>query len=243
MSESRNGWETWYQQWDEVYSEPDSVSPFEIIPYNNLASWGEEFRRYVTLNDHWTGYVHTGPMSLEDGMSIAYVLYDVGIDVDSLLDVLSAFQPLEGASVDLTIPLCWLTEPMDHVQDLLGMLIDLTELDPEIFAEIQQMLEDMLGETPMDPEELPEIFRTIITSTVQWLLEMMRILGDSGMIALRAWWQGRLIAAMREAAPPPRKSRVRRHGEVSHKEMPSAFRDLIQSLDFHGLDEESDEDD
>jgi hypothetical protein len=92
------------------------------------------------LNDHWTGYLHPEPMSLEDGMSIAFVLYDAGINVDELLDVLEAFQPFEGSPLDFGIPLCWLTEPMDHVQDLLGMLANISDLGAEVIEQAQQML-------------------------------------------------------------------------------------------------------
>jgi hypothetical protein len=69
---------------------------------------------------------------------------------------------------------------------------------------------------------------------VAWLLEMMKILGDDGILALRAWWQGRLITLLREASAPKRK-RDRRQRQPGQAEVPSAFRDLIQSLDFRGL--------
>jgi hypothetical protein len=89
-------------------------------------------------------------------------------------------------------------------------------------------------DVPIDPEELPGLFRAITISTVAWLLEMMKILGDDGILALRAWWQGRLITLLREASTPKRR-RDRRPRQPGQAEVPSAFRDLIQSLDFHGL--------
>lgn len=233
MTESLNGWDAWYAQWNETYADQADEATPDIIPYVELADWGEAFRQHVMLNDHWTGYLHAEPMSLEDGMSIAFVLYDAGVNVGELLDMLEAFHPFEGAPVEIGIPLCWLTEPMDHVQDLLGMLANVSQLDPEVFEQTQQMFEEVLGEAPLGAEEMPELFRAMTISTVQWLLELIKILGDNGMIALRAWWQGRMIVLLREASTSKRRRRRRQPGRT---EMPSAFRDLIQSLDFRGLE-------
>jgi hypothetical protein len=75
-------------------------------------------------------------------------------------------------------------------------------------------------------------------STAQWLIEIIRLLGDSGMQALRAWWQGRLITLLREAALPRRK-RTSRRSAAGPADMPSAFHDLIQGLDFRGMGPDS----
>jgi hypothetical protein len=243
MSEPRNGWTTWYAQLDEVTASQDSDIELNIIPYTDLASWGDAFCEYVTLNDHWIGYLHPEPMSQEDGMSIAFVLYDAGVNVEELLDVLSTFQPLMDTPmpVEVNIPLCWLTEPMDHVQDLLGMLANVSHIDPDILDQIQQMMEETIGEVPVSPDELPDLFRAMTVSTVQWLLEIIRILGEQGMLALRAWWQGRLISLLREATPP-RRRRGRRRQQRTGPEVPSAFRDLFQSLDLRATDEDDEAD-
>ncbi len=243
MNESQNGWEAWYAQWHETYADHDEETVPNIIPYEELAEWGEAFRHYVMLNDHWTGYLHPEAMSLEDGMSMAFVLYDAGINVDELLDVLEAFQPFEEAPIEIGVPLCWLTEPMDHVQDLLEMVANVSDLDPEVFEQARQMIEEALGEAPpMDAEEMPDLFRTMAISTVTWLLEIIRILGDEGMVALRAWWQGRLITLLREASTTRRRRSRRKRSQPGRTEMPSAFRDLIQGLDFRGLGAEDEED-
>ncbi len=240
MDQSPNGWEAWYAFWDEDHALQDGEAAFDVISYQDLAHWGETFCENIMLNDHWTGYTHSRPMSLEDGMSIAFVLYDAGVNVDELLDVLDSFQPFEDAPIELGIPLCWLTEPMDHVQDLLSMLSNISNLDPEVLAETQHALEETLGEAPLDAEELPALFQAMVTSTAQWLLEITRILGDNGTVALRAWWQGRLITLLREATTPSRR-RDRRRRQPGQAEMPSAFRDLIQSLDFRGLGPDSED--
>jgi hypothetical protein len=92
MTTVRNGWDKWYDQWRERYGADDDGST-PVIPYDQLALWGERFRQLVMLNDHWMGYFQTRPMSLEDGMSIGYVLFDSGVDVEELLDLMDAFQP------------------------------------------------------------------------------------------------------------------------------------------------------
>jgi hypothetical protein len=239
MKDSSNGWDNWYAQWGDPPVEGELEPTPDIIPYPVIAEWGQSFRHYILLNDHWTGYLHPEPMSLEDGMSIAFVLYDAGVNVDDLIRVLETFQPFEGTPIEIGIPLCWLTEPMDHVQDLLDMLADASHLSPNILEQTQQMLEEALGEMMLSTDELPTLFRTMVIGTIQWLLEMIKILGNDGMLALRAWWQGRLIILLRETARPKRK-RSKRKGRSNPSEMPSAFRDLIQSLDFHGLDSDKD---
>lgn len=236
MKTTPNGWEAWYRQWDEIFEE-DDIRP-GIVPFATLAEWGESFRQYVMLNDHWINYAHPEPMSLEDGMSIAFVLYDAGVDVDELLDVLDSFEPFEDAPVNIGIPLCWLTEPMDHVQDLLGMANSIPGLDPEMFKQMNQMVEEMLGESPVSDEELPELFRSMVTGTASWLITLSRIMGDNGLLALRAWWQGRLIALLRDTKQP---RRGRRQRPSTQSEIPSAFRDLVQGLDFRGISDADEE--
>lgn len=236
MAKPRNGWEVWYDQWDEMYLERpgDENHP---VPYEHLTFWGEKFRQVVMLNDHWLGYTQTEPMSLEDGMTMAFVLYDAGVDVDDLIILLDEFEPLEGGIARVGVPLCWLTEPMDHVQDLLDTLNELPHVDAETLGQMQQTLEEMLGEPPLPNDSWLELFQTMSFNTAQFLMELTRLLGDDGRLALRAWWQGRLITLLREASTTGRK---RKRGARRKKgaDVPSAFQDLIRGLDMGGLDAE-----
>jgi hypothetical protein len=236
MSKTRNGWDAWYEQWNERFTEyPDN--PPGLVPYEHLSFWGEKFRELVMLNDHWIGYQHAEPMSLEDGMSIAFVLFDAGIDVDELIEVMDDFEPLAGAIARVGIPLCWLTDPMDHVQDLLGMLTELPNLEAGLIEQLQQTLEELLGETPAEIEDWGTLFREMSINTAQWLLELMDILGDHGRLVLRAWWQGRMITLLRESAASPRRHKHRRKPPT---DVPSAFQDLISGLDMSALSDEDD---
>ena len=141
MTKARNGWDAWYDQWDERYvDEPGDDS--HPIPYEHLTFWGERFQQVVMLNDHWIGYMQPEPMSVEDAMSIAFVLYDAGVDVDDLILLLDEFEPLEGSIARVGVPLCWLTDPMDHVQDLLSTLEELPQLDRDTQQQMQQTLEE-----------------------------------------------------------------------------------------------------
>jgi hypothetical protein len=238
MAKLRNGWDAWYEQWNERFSEDAGDAP-SLVPYEHLSFWGEKFRELVMLNDHWIGYQHSEPMSLEDGMSIAFVLFDAGVDVDELIEVMDDFEPLEGAIARVGIPLCWLTDPMDHVQDLLAMLTDLPHLEAGLIEQLQQTLEEMLGEVPTDMNDWGALFREMSTNTAQWLLELTDILGDHGRLVLRAWWQGRMITLLRETSASSRKRRRRK----PKTDVPSAFQDLISGLDLSDLaDEDSGED-
>jgi hypothetical protein len=236
MTKLRNGWETWYDQWNERYA--DQEHGIGMVPYEHLSFWGEKITQMVMLNDHWIGYVQSEPMRLEDGMSIAFVLYDAGVDVDEFIEVMDEFEPLEGAIARVGIPLCWLTDPMDHVQDLLGMLNDLPHLEAELIEQLQQTLEEMLGEQPNEIDDWGELFREMSINTAQWLLELMDILGDHGRLALRAWWQGRMIVLLRESSATGRKRAHRKKGKKPGPEVPSAFQDLIRGLDMGGLTDE-----
>jgi hypothetical protein len=241
MSRVRNGWDTWYEHWNERFADQeDGVS--DVIPYEHLSYWGEKFREVVMLNDHWIGYQHSEPMSLEDGMSIAFVLYDSGVDVDELIEVLDEFEPLEGAIARVGIPLCWLTDPLDHVQDLLDMLNDLPNLEVGLIEQLRQTLEEMLGGQPPEVDDWSALFREMSVNTASWLLELTRILGDNGRLALRAWWQGRMIVLLRESATSRKRRRRRKKDQP---EVPSAFQDLIRGLDmtdlYEGDDSEKDQ--
>lgn len=236
MAKLRNGWDAWYEQWNERFAEAPEGGP-GLIPYDHLSFWGEKFRELVMLNDHWIGYQHSAPMSLEDGMSIAFVLFDAGVDVDELIEVMDDFEPLEGAIARVGIPLCWLTDPMDHVQDLLAMLTDLPHLEADLIEQLQQTLEEMLGEVPADTDDWGTLFREMSINTAHWLLELMDILGDHGRLVLRAWWQGRMITLLRETSSSTRKRRRRK----PKPDVPSAFQDLISSLDMSDLADEDGE--
>jgi hypothetical protein len=238
MSRARNGWDSWYDQWNERFAE--ELEGPRMVPYEHLSFWGEKIREMVMLNDHWIGYHQSEPMSQEDGMSIAFVLFDAGVDVDELIEVMEEFEPLEGAIARVGIPLCWLTDPMDHVQDLLGMIMDMPHLDEQLKEQMQQTLEEMLGEAAGDMGDVAELFREMSINTAHWLLELMSILGDQGRVALRAWWQGRMIVLLREESSSRRRSRRRKKDQPG--DVPSAFQDLIRGLDMHGLTDEEDDD-
>jgi hypothetical protein len=231
----RNGWDVWFEQWDERYVD-DPGDDSHPIPYEHLTFWGDRFRQVVMLNDHWLGYMQPEPMSIEDGMSIAFVLYDAGVDVDDLILLLDEFEPLEGSIARVGVPLCWLTDPMDHVQDLLATLEELPQLDGDTQQQMQQTLEEMLGEPPAPEDDWLTLFQAMSLSTAQFLMELTRLLGDQGRIALRAWWQGRLIMLLREETSARKKKRATRRKKSA--DVPSAFRDLISGLDMGGLDAE-----
>ncbi len=233
MTKQRNGWSTWYEQWDDRYG--DQLDGFTYpVEFEHLSFWGEQICQMVMLNDHWVGYMHPEPMSLEDGMTMAFVLYDAHVDVDELITVLDEFEPLEGAVARVGVPLCWLTDPMDHVQDLLGMLEDTTQLDDEVMEQMRQTLQEMTGEQYAAMEEILALFHSMSLNTAQFLMEVTRLLGDEGRLALRAWWQGRLIGLLRENAA----SRKRKRSPKPRKapDVPSAFQDLIRGLDLGGLE-------
>jgi len=231
----RNGWDVWYEQWDERYVD-DPGDDSHPIPYEHLTFWGDRFRQVVMLNDHWLGYMQSEPMSVEDGMSIAFVLYDAGVDVDDLILLLDEFEPLEGSIARVGVPLCWLTDPMDHVQDLLATLEELPQLDGDTQQQMQQTLEEMLGEPPAPEDDWLTLFQAMSLSTAQFLMELTRLLGDQGRVALRAWWQGRLITLLREETSSRKKKRATRRKKSA--DVPSVFRDLISGLDMGGLDAE-----
>jgi hypothetical protein len=127
---------------------------------------------------------------------------------------------------------------MDHVQELLGMLNDLPHLEAAMIAQLRQTLEEMLGEAPGEVDDWSALFREMSVNTAQWLLDMMDILGDHGRLALRAWWQGRMIVLLRESTASMRKRRRKKN----QPEVPAAFQDLISSLDMSDLSEEDDGD-
>ncbi len=240
-----NGWDRWYEQWNERFREQDEVPTF--MTHSQLEEWGARFRDLIMLNDHWMGYQYHGPMSLEDGMSIAFVLIDAGVEVEELLMLMDEFQPIQGSIVRVGIPLCWLTDPLDHVYDLLSMLADLPNLDPELIEQMQQTLSEMLGDDTQDGEDIQDVFRAMSANTVQWLMEMMDVLGDDGRLALRSWWQGRLIILLREEEQATKRKRAERRRKKNQPSVPRAFEDLIQGLDLRGMesvnppDEESDQ--
>jgi len=133
------------------------------------------------------------------------------------------------------VPLCWLTDPMDHVQDLLSTLDELPQLDRDTLQQMQQTLEEMLGETPEPGDDWLTLFQAMSLSTAQFLMELTRLLGDNGRIALRAWWQGRLIMLLREGTSARKRKRSSTRRKKS-ADVPSAFQDLIRGLDMGGLD-------
>ncbi|HZY41105.1 MAG TPA: hypothetical protein VFF59_03805, partial [Anaerolineae bacterium] len=106
-----------------------------------------------------------------------------------------------------------------------------------LIEQLQQTLEEMLGETPTDVEDWGTLFREMSINTAQWLLELTDILGDHGRLVLRAWWQGRMITLLRESTTSTRKRKRRRKPPT---DVPSAFQDLISGLDMSALSGEDD---
>jgi hypothetical protein len=110
MDNPTNGWDLWYARLD-----PDWAD--DVIPLADLQAWGEEFQRLFRLTDH-SGYSQTEPMALEDGMTMAFELDQAGVSVESVLELCRAYSPFEMADV-VSIPLCFLLDPLGHVDGLL----------------------------------------------------------------------------------------------------------------------------
>jgi len=221
MSGTTNGWDMWYSRLDPEWSD-------EVIPQADLQHWGEELQQILRLNDH-SGYTQAEPMSLEDAMTMAFVLDQAGVNVETILELCRAYSPFElGGTV--SIPLCFLLDPLGHVDGLLEQMQETWELSEPDLDEIRQGIEAMGGVAPDDPEVLQEVFRSGLLTMIRFLTELERVLGEYGQTTLNAWWQGRLIGLLREEdeAPPRHKTRTGK-GKGS---VPDVFRDLIQGLDL-----------
>jgi hypothetical protein len=126
--------------------------------------------------------------------------------------------------------LCFLLDPLGHVDGLLEQMQETWQLSKPDLDEIRQGIEAMGGVAPDDPEVLQEVFRSGLLTMIRFLTELERVLGEYGQTTLNAWWQGRLIVLLREEdeARPRHKTRTGK-GKGS---VPDVFRDLIQGLDL-----------
>ena len=221
MDTSTNGWDIWYTRLDPEWSD-------EFMPQSDLEAWGIEFQRLFRLSDH-SGYTQNEPMSLEDGMTMAFVLDQAGVHVEAILDLCRAYSPFELDDA-ISIPLCFLLDPLGHVEGLIDQMREIAELGEPDMDQIRQGIEAMGGHAPDDSQELLSVFRNGLLEMIDFLTEMQRTLGEYGLVTLNAWWQGRLISLMREETEtrPRRRSRASR----SKGGVPDVFRDLIQGLDM-----------
>jgi hypothetical protein len=221
MSATTNGWDIWYSRLDPEWMD-------EVIPQADLQHWGEEFQQLVRLSDH-SGYAQAEPMSLEDAMTMAFVLDQSGVNVEAILDLCRAYTPFEMSSA-VNVPLCFLLDPLGHVDGLLEQMQEIAQLSELDLEEIRQGIEAMGGLAPNDPDLLLEVFRDGLLAMIHFLTELQRVLGEYGLTTLNAWWQGRLIGLLCEEDEGQPRHRTRTgKGKGS---VPDVFRDLIQGLDL-----------
>jgi hypothetical protein len=226
MDNTTNGWDIWYSRLDPEWSD-------EVIPQADLQAWGEEFQRLVRLSDH-SGYAQNDPMPLEEAMTMAFVLDQAGIHVEALLDLCRAYSPFALSDM-VSIPLCFLLDPLGHVDGLLEQMQEMSEMSESDLEQIRQGIEAMGGPVPDDTDALLDVFRNGLLNMIHFLTELQRILGEFGVVTLNAWWQGRLISLLREETenqlrPKKRVSKSKGKGGA----VPDAFLDLIQGLDLDG---------
>ena len=226
MDNTTNGWDIWYSRLEPEWAD-------DIIPQGELQTWGEEFQRLFRLSDH-SGYTQTDPMPLEDAMTMAFVLDQAGVNVEAMLGLCRAYSPFAMTEM-ITIPLCFLLDPLGHVDGLIEQLQETSELDQPDLEQIRQGIEFMGGVVSDDPDALLDVFRAGLLEMIHYLTELQRILGEFGMVTLNAWWQGRLIDLLREEAEEqPRFKRRASKGKGKGGGVPDAFLDLIQGLDLDG---------
>jgi len=223
MNNPTNGWDIWYSRLESEWAE-------DFIPLADLQAWGEEFQRLFRLSDH-SGYMQNDPMPLEDAMTMAFVLDQSGVHVEAMLDLCRAYSPFAISDM-VTIPLCFLLDPLGHVDGLIEQMQETSELSEPDIEQIRQGIEAMGAPAPSDADELLQVFRTGLLEMIRFLTELQRIVGEYGMVTLNSWWQGRLITLLREEAEgelPRIRKRKGKSGGV-----PDAFLDLIQGLDLDG---------
>ena len=226
MDNTTNGWDIWYSRLEPEWAD-------DIIPQGELQTWGEEFQRLFRLSDH-SGYTQTDPMPLEDAMTMAFVLDQAGVNVEAMLGLCRTYSPFAMTEM-ITIPLCFLLDPLGHVDGLIEQLQETSELDQPDLEQIRQGIEFMGGVVSDDPDALLDVFRAGLLEMIHYLTELQRILGEFGMVTLNAWWQGRLIGLLREEAEEqPRFKRRASKGKGKGGGVPDAFLDLIQGLDLDG---------
>lgn len=226
MNSATNGWDIWYSRLDPEWTD-------EVIPQADLQAWGEELQRFVRLSDH-TGYVQNDPMPLEDAMTMAFVLDQAGVHVEAMLDLCRTYAPF-ALSDGITIPLCFLLDPLGHVDGLIEQMQEMSEMGEPDLEQIRQGIEAMGGVVPDDSGALLDVFRNGLLEMIHVLTELQRILGEFGVMALNAWWQGRLVSLLREEAEDqPRFKRRASKSRAKGGAVPDAFLDLIQGLDLDG---------
>ena len=227
MDNPTNGWDIWYSRLESEWAE-------DFIPLADLQAWGEEFQRLFRLSDH-SGYVQNDPMPLEDAMTMAFVLDQSGVHVEAMLDLCRAYSPFAISDM-VTIPLCFLLDPLGHVDGLIEQMQETSELSEPDIEQIRQGIEAMGAPAPSDADELLLVFRAGLLEMIRFLTELQRIVGEYGMVTLNAWWQGRLITLLREEAEEEQPRLRRRAGKTKGRggAVPDAFLDLIQGLDLDG---------
>jgi hypothetical protein len=226
MDNSTNGWDIWYSRLDQEWAD-------DVIPLADLQAWGEEFQRLFRLTDH-SGYSHPEPMSLEDGIPMAFELDQAGVSVEAVLELCRAYSPFEMSDM-VSIPLCFLLDPLGHVDGLLEQMQEMWQMSELDLEQIRQGIEAMGAPVPDDPETLLAVFRDGLIEMIRFLTELQRVLGEFGVVTLNAWWQGRLIGLLREEAdaqPRPKRRTTKSKGKGGA--VPDAFLDLIQGLDLDG---------
>jgi len=227
MNNPTNGWDIWYSRLESEWAE-------DFIPLADLQAWGEEFQRLFRLSDH-SGYAQNDPMPLEDAMTMAFVLDQSGVHVEAMLDLCRAYSPFAISDM-VTIPLCFLLDPLGHVDGLIEQMQETSELSEPDIEQIRQGIEAMGAPAPSDADELLQVFRTGLLEMIRFLTELQRIVGEYGMVTLNSWWQGRLITLLREEAEGELPRIRKRAGKGKSGGVPDAFLDLIQGLD---LDDDS----
>jgi len=227
MNNPTNGWDIWYSRLESEWAE-------DFIPLADLQAWGEEFQRLFRLSDH-SGYAQNDPMPLEDAMTMAFVLDQSGVHVEAMLDLCRAYSPFAISDM-VTIPVCFLLDPLGHVDGLIEQMQETSELSEPDIEQIRQGIEAMGAPAPSDADELLQVFRTGLLEMIRFLTELQRIVGEYGMVTLNSWWQGRLITLLREEAEGELPRIRKRAGKGKSGGVPDAFLDLIQGLD---LDDDS----
>jgi hypothetical protein len=119
MDNTTNGWDNWYSRLEPEWGD-------EVIPPADLAAWGREFQRLFRFCDH-SGYTQSEPMLLDDGMTMAFVLDQAGVNVEAILDLCRAYSPFELGD-RVSIPLCFALDPLGHLEGLLEEWQEIGEL-------------------------------------------------------------------------------------------------------------------
>ncbi len=225
MDNPTNGWDIWYSRLDEDWAD-------DVIPLADLRAWGEEFQRLFRLTDH-SGYSRSEPMTLEDGMTMAFELDQAGVNVEAILDLCRAYSPFEMTDM-VSIPLCFLLDPLGHVDGLLEQMQEMWQMSGPDLEQIRQGIEAMGAPVPEDTETLLAVFRDGLIEMIRFLTELQRVLGEFGVVTLNAWWQGRLVSLLHEEAEEQPRTKRRAKSKGRGGSVPDAFLDLIQGLDLDG---------